>query len=435
MKRALVALMVVALGPAAHAQGDDGDAPDVEAPRPAGALARAAVIVLGADGEPLAAATRATLQVSMERALERDDRLEVVDQDVELARRGGVVPVETVSEARGLLRAGEELLRRGQTAQALAKLEAASAHLADVLAWTRKQELAQAQFLLGAAHAVHGDKRAALARFVALLAWRPDFVADPTLQPGEVMPVWEKAQARVEKLPGGSIEISSTPEGAMAYVDGRFVGFTPTVVEALPAATHYVTVKLHGRIRAVKPVKVSDRRPASLRVELVATPEVDRVRAAIDQIAPAIGKEQMPAKAQAALGDLAELLEIDHAVVLVVPDDGMGEYRGYVYRVEGGVQLARDRVTLGERDPAEAFGELARELYAGISFEPLPPPDETVTSIARPGRPFYKRWWFWSGVGAAVAAGVAIPLIVGRDSEPPLACPPTQSCGTVIFRF
>ncbi len=302
------ALLIISLSVAQRARADDGDAPDIDAPPAPKVEARVAVIVLGADGEPLPSTMRATLQVSMERALGTDERLEIVDVDAQLAGRAGAAPTDVVSEARGLLSIGEELLRRGQADAALAKLQAASAQLATVLAWAQKQELARAQFLLGAAQAVGGDGKAALASFIALLAWRPDFVADPTIAPTEVLPIWEKAQARVLKLRGGSIEITSSPDGAMAYVDGRFVGFTPTVVEALPAATHYVTIRMHGRVRVVEAVKVSDKKEATMRVRLEATPGIDELDAAIDDLASGIGKASPAGRARAGFRALGELL-------------------------------------------------------------------------------------------------------------------------------
>jgi hypothetical protein len=417
------------------AKADEGDGPDVEGRRAPAVRARVLVAVTSATGEPLPSSVRATLQVSLERALGRDRRLAVIDADLELARRADLVPVEKVSEARGLLRAGEALLRRGQIGPAKARLEAASAHLAEVLAWTSKQELAEAQFLLAAARAIDGDRQLALADLVALLAWRPDHVADPTIEPGVVMRLWERAQRRAARLDGGSIEIASTPDGAMAYVDGRFAGFTPTVVEALPAATHYVTVRLHGRLRSVTAVTVSDRRPTRTRVELTPTPGADQLAAAVAAIAPAAGTARPPAAVQAAYGDLAELFEVDHVVVLLAPPGGAGVYRAAVHAVAGGALLARAQVELGERDPAEAFGALATALYRQIRFDPVAPPEMVAGPAAGDGQPGRRRWWLWTSVGVAVAAGIAVPLLVGRDRGPEVGCPPGDACGVVILRY
>jgi tetratricopeptide (TPR) repeat protein len=42
---------------------------------------------------------------------------------------------------------------------------------------------------------------------------------------------------------------------------------------------------------------------------------------------------------------------------------------------------------------------------------PAPPAVNLVSEPAAPEPPVYKRWWFWAGVGAAVAAGVTIGIL------------------------
>ena len=94
----LIALVVglagaqVGPGPA-PAFADDGDAGE-------GDGASVAVVVAGRDGAPHAPAIQATVQVSMERALKRDPRLAVIDQDDRLAARARRVPKDAVAEPR-----------------------------------------------------------------------------------------------------------------------------------------------------------------------------------------------------------------------------------------------------------------------------------------------------------------------------------------------
>ena len=108
--------------------------------------------------------------------------------------------------------------------------------------------------LLGAAQAMTGDRKGALATFTALQTWRPDAVPDPDLGPKQTLPIWEEAHDQVREAERGAIDIESAPEGAMAYVDGRLVGFTPTLVEGLPVGTHYVTIRREGFERRGLPV-------------------------------------------------------------------------------------------------------------------------------------------------------------------------------------
>ncbi len=397
------------------------------------ARAKVAVVVVTGDEGALPAARQATIQVSMERAVARDARLEVVDQDEALAASAGLVPSDAVAEARALVASGEQLLRRNQAKVALLKLEGAATQLADVLAWAQKQELAQAQFLRGAAHAVLGDDKAAIEEFVALLAWRPDFAADPTIAPAVVIPLWEKAQARARQLPGGSIDVTSAPSGGMAYIDGRFVGFTPTTIEALPVGTHYLTVRKYGHQRVVRAVRISDKRSAVAEAALTPSPRADELRQAIATLRAGLGAAQAPAAMQGALGDLSELLGVDQVAVLVAPRAGDQPYRAYVYNALGGLRLAQAEARPARGDLEDGLATLATALYAQVSFEPPPPPPPPA--IVRHGVPFWRRRWFWGAVATTIAAGVIVPLVLHERGAADPTCPGDDSCGVVVLRF
>jgi tetratricopeptide (TPR) repeat protein len=55
--------------------------------------------------------------------------------------------------------------------------------------------------------------------------------------------------------------------------------------------------------------------------------------------------------------------------------------------------------------------------------EPPPPAPSAIVASAPPpsppDQPIYGRWWFWTGVAAVVAGGVATALLVGRDTTAP----------------
>jgi tetratricopeptide (TPR) repeat protein len=50
-----------------------------------------------------------------------------------------------------------------------------------------------------------------------------------------------------------------------------------------------------------------------------------------------------------------------------------------------------------------------------VSAQPAEPP---------PRRPVYKRWWFWTGIGAVVAGGVVAAILLTRDGTPTGSLPP-----------
>lgn len=424
---ASLATLLVLAAPAARA--DEGDAGEG-----AGGEATVAVVVTAAAGVKFPAARRATVQVSVERALKRDKRLIVVDKDDRLAAAAKRVPTDVVNEARALLSSGEELLKRGQAKAALLKLEGASVQLARVLAWTQKQELARAQFLLGAAQALSGDARAAQATFVALLAWRPEAVADAELEPGVILPIWAKAQAKARKLAGGSIDIDTKPDGALAYVDGKLAGFTPTVVEGLAVGTHYVTLRRDGHERRVEAVRVSDKKAAKLSIKLEPSRRGAELAAAEQSLTTGLGAALAPAEAQAGFAEAGELLGVEQ-IVVVSAEAGEGRYRVFVYDTSGGARLAAENLTVGDRELEDAFADVAGPLYEQVA-------KAKVKVAARPkrkpkpsGPSIFSNKWFWITVGGVAAVGATTGLILSIDRSEPLTCPAGTSCGEIIFRF
>ncbi|MEZ4402358.1 MAG: PEGA domain-containing protein [Kofleriaceae bacterium] len=427
--RWLVAM--VALGAlASPVTADDGDA--VEAAKPDATIA---VVVAAGDGVQLGAARRATIAVAMERALRRDRRLLVVDHDDRLAERSGAVPVDVVAEARALLSTGEEMLRRGQAKAAVLKLQGASSQLASVLAWAQKQDLARAQLYLGTAQAVAGDTKGAQATFVALLAWRPDQLPDPDIEPAVVLPLWEKAQTQAKKLPLGSIDIATSPGGALAYVDGKMVGFTPTTVDGLPEGTHYVTLRRGGSTRRVEPVKVSAKRPTELAAVLEPSNGAGDLAEAAKLLVDGLGEPIAKAQAQAGLASFGELLAVEQVVIVQVKPDTRS-YRAYVYATDGGARLGQTDVAVGDRELEAAFAEAGAELYRQVAKAKVPVATPRARKAGKRGPSIFSRWWFWTGVGAVVTTAIAVPVIMNlTDGPAPLTCPPGDSCGTVVFRF
>lgn len=432
MRRVAIAALVLALVAPLSARADDGDAIEGDKPE-----VEVAVVVNAGAGEKLAAARRATVAISMERGLRRDRRLLVVDQDDRLAARSGAIPTDQVSEARAALATGEAMLRRKQAKAAVLKLQGASTQLARVLAWTQKQDLANAQLYLGTAQAIAGDTRGAVATFTALLAWRPEALPDPEIEADIVMPVWEKARTAVGKLGTGSIELSTEPSGALAYVDGQLAGFTPTTVDNLTEGVHYVTLRRPGSMRRVEPVKVSAAAPAQLAVELVPSARAAELEEAAAMLEGRLGDPIAKAEAQAGLAQIGELLGVEHVVVVVV-QPGDGKYRTYVYATDGGARLGQADVTVGDRDPEDAFAAAGKSLYAQVAQAKARARRRPKASSGpeRSGPSIFSRWWFWAGAGTIVAGAIAIPLVMSlTDGPAPVTCPSGQSCGTVVFRF
>lgn len=384
----------------------------------------------------LPSASHATLLGTLEKALRKDRRVILVDKDRRLAERGRLVPKAAISEARGLLTSGVAMLRKGLLGAALARLRAAEEQLGRALAFVTKRQLARAQFYIGVAEAALGSRRAAQATFERLLTWRPEYVADTSVAPAKVLPLWARAQRRVKKRRGGSIELASSPAGAMAYVDGRFVGFTPTTAEGLTAGDHYVTYRKLGYVRQVVRTKVSGKKQNKQRVVMQRTPGYDRMVL----LMRAVATGSTETRAAEELSSLGTALGIEHAVFVEVAGSGAKKtFRARLYQVSSRKQLAKVSAKIGEEGSIEeVFGQMARSLYANVVLRPKPKPKPKKVVAKKPkrrgGAPFYKRWWFWTGVSAVAATAITVPLLMADGDSGP-SCPGGATCGEVILRF
>jgi tetratricopeptide (TPR) repeat protein len=397
------------------------------APFDEGGPTRVAAFVLDDDGAPVAGARGATLLHTLERALRRDGRLEIVDHDLALARRADLVPDEALGEALGSMSDGEALLRRDRAGAALPRLEQAARAFAENLAFARKRDYAHAQFLIGAAHAMLGNDDEAHEAFTRLLVWRDDYVADASIAPEKVLPRFEAAREALRGRGAGSIELLSSPAGAAAYVDGRFVGFTPTFAAGLTAGEHHVTFRAVGFVRAIVTVEVSSRVERTARVTLEPTPGRAQLEALLDEVAPELDRP----RGGPALAELGALLGADHLVVVRLPSSTRGDdpVRGWIYGA-----TSRQRLAAAERSPSDddgaALAALAEDLYRQIAGEAWPPPARSRRD--RGGVALHRRWWFWTGV-TVVAAAVVVPRLFDLDGG--ARCPDGAVCGHVVWRF
>jgi hypothetical protein len=76
---------------------------------------------------------------------------------------------------------------------------------------------------------------------------------------------------RATRADTGSVEIASDPPGAEIYVDGKFVGQTPSTVR-LPAGSHHVKVKARGRVSWTRDLEVLKNSQMTLRAILKTSP-------------------------------------------------------------------------------------------------------------------------------------------------------------------
>jgi len=399
---------------------------------------RVRVGVFLVSAAPLPSDLNVRLQRALERALKQNRNLTVRDKDLLFAEFAAEIPRDAVAEARALLKTGREVLGDGRAADALLKLSAAEVALENVLAFVKKNELAEAQFLRGAAELRTGDKKAARTTFARLLTWRPDFVLPLEQFPG-VVPLWEEAKGLVTRRGVGSIQIASEPEGAMAYIDGRYLGTTPVTAGSLAAGDHYVTLKAEGYQRRVVRVTVDPRFDELVSESL---PKSEKAHLIIDLLTKAKGALGQ-ADAPQPLVDLSGFLGLDQVVVARVAREGASvRLDAWLYDLRTRRRLSQvtgAKVAAGAEEPRLA--ELAQGLYLNVRYDGRTEADvraeaarrQPSAPAKRSGPPFYTRWWFWTIVGG-VAVASAAPFVVDALTSGP-SCPDGHACTELVWRF
>lgn len=388
-------------------------APSAEVDKP-----KVAAFLLASSG--IAPKLRARIVRRLGKALRRNSRLDAKDSDKLLAEFSGDIPSQKIAEVSADHDAAVKLLIAGKARQALTKLEEVIGRYETLLAFIRKRRFAHAYVALGVAHATLGKSRQASRVFSRLFAWRPRAVYPPLFDT-KFLPLFERAQKKTRKAKRGSIELVTQPPGARAYVDGRFVGATPTVAFGLTVGRHYATFKKAGHVKGGLVVSVDPGRQRSFSAELKQSQKFLILQESLKGATAALGQEQ----ANSAMTDLRVVLFLDQVVFAKVERTAGGlQLNAYLYDLRSKLRLNHARMTFDPNKP-DSIDELARLVYVNVPYDgripapPEPPPPPPVTR-----RAFYAKWWFWTAIAAGAAAVATTIVLIPRSEE----CPGGNRC-------
>lgn len=244
--------------------------------------------------------------------------------------------------------------------------------------------LAELYLLRGVLAVAQRDQRAALRAFALVQRLQPGLSLDPARHPPPVQAAFQAARAApVER---GSL-LLTTRAGAEVLLDDVPAGTAPLPDGPLEAGLHLLIVQAAGALRHAEVLEVAPGLTLSRRVELQPeSPEV-AARGLIEEAARNAG----PAR-RGALARVGELCGV--ARLLLVEDSPEGASARLLDLRTGEVSAM---APLGEGLPDQIGGWLqpASAPLAALA----PAPESRPASV-----PLYKRWWFWAGVGAALAA-------------------------------
>lgn len=358
------------------------------------------------------------LVAGIRRGIRADKRLEFVDpskalrveeQDEPPARRGLDMLMEAFDQ-------GE----MGRWRRVVRTLDEVIEIFENDLDHTPRRALVDATMLWAAAQCQLRRRRVCESAFRRVVTFRENVTWDPEILPERPQSVFE--EVRDETLAGerGSIRIETEPPGAEVFVDGRFVGASPTRAEGLLAGDHYVTLKMVGYERRVHRVTVETNYEETFPFELFPMENAPLLRDALRSAREEMGQTRVGA----GMRDLWSLLLVDQVVLGDLSRVGMSEEFDltlYLYdlRTNHGLQRLERRIDWTVPDLAVAE-QLAADIYQGVDLsgrirpveeEEPPPPDGPD--------PFYRTWWFWSIIGVVVVGTtIGVASAVTPDGIP-----------------
>lgn len=251
-------------------------------------------------------------------------------------------------------------------------------------------QLAEIFFRRGILFLWEGEEGRSRELFVRSRTLRPEFLPDPALYSPAVRAAWSRAASR--PAPAAELLVQSLPAGAHIEVDGVTAGTTPRRVQVPFGGPVRVRLALDGYRSEERVGQWLPGDSGLLEVTLARDPASD-----LPDVLP--GEPEGTATARI-LGEIAERSGAARVAVLVLGGHG-GRRALRVVSMKRGDRAAS---LLGETPWAE--GEDSAEEVADRASRMLAAAGWPVRTEDAPA-PWYRKWWVWTLLGAAVAGAAA----------------------------
>lgn len=276
----------------------------------------------------------------------------------------------------------------------------------------RREQLIDAYMLAAVARCRLSRRRECEEVMARIVVFREGYEYDPSRFPEEYESVFTRVRDETLSEARATLEVSTEPEGAEVYVDGRSYGPSPVSVPDLLVGDHYVTIKHIAYEKTI--VRATVERGGSRASYTLVPNERSRLVSSPEALA-AIRGELGEERAGSSIRSLGNTLGAAQVVIGVVRPGGDSLHvQLYLYDVRTRFLLGRGELTL---TPDEAGMELARaaavELYEGVDHSgaiDAPIDDGSLPTTRAPE--IYEQWWFWTVVGVVVV-GTGVGIGVG----------------------
>ena len=224
------------------------------------------------------------------------------------------------------------------------------------------------------------------------------------------------------------VKVLGGVKGARLFVDNKDLGTVPATALPLEPGEHTVVVRRPGFAEFTRRVTVEEGRTNEVSVAL------DAVAGVVSVIA------DVPGAKVTINGQPRGQVPLMNIELKPGPNEIVVSREGFLPEVNKlAVRAGRDYTVNAHLTPSEIASNDRPERQPEPTITPKPPSitepqvppltEPEQPAVASADRPLYKRWYFWAGVGAAVAAAAAGTMVATQPSAKPLS--PTEVCGGV----
>jgi len=384
-----------------------------------------------ADDVPLAtlfdlsadASAQREIAVDVARSLKRSKQVRFRDIDESLNVGGEELIVSGAKSGEGLSRSGMQKLKAGKYEDAAEDFDnavssflTAYAHLPDMGA------LARAMALLGVAQLLGGHAKAATAAFTRAAQADPRYDQDFSEFPSKVQQAFDAARKDVLARPKVDFDVKTTPPYAKVYVNGTYMGLSPTYVSSL-AGEQFIALSKNGYARkaAVATVEgggeVIDHSLDAAR----RGPAFEKIRERLAEIFDGAVEPNDLTEAEG-------LCATPYAIAL---------------RATGTREKMKIELALANLSGRQVVNRIAKDttwlrrdkaLIDRMVDDLLRAPEvPTDVGPAVKTQSVLKKWWFWTLVGGVLVGSVAVYLIASQETPTQPKYQPGQ--GGLLIQF
>ena len=335
-----------------------------------------------------------------------------------------------IKTAQGFHEAGQRSFDAGEVEDASEQFESAArlmeksfATLADIT------EYRALLLRLGETRLAAGDDRGAAMAFERAVlfrarGWEAPLGADATEE-------LENARGVIENRATGAVSITTEPENAEVWVNGRYSGVAPLTVTSLSVGEHVISVAKEGYGRKTSTISCAGDELNETEVTL----DPARRKPLFDQMVSALraevnrptGPRRENVEATKGLGSLL----LGEVGVLISTSGPVERARVDLYLVDPVSRRFLNHVSrtldISYRQKAamvDLVGHLL-DIDYGVALGGSP-----VGPVDSYDGPLTSKWWFWSVIGAGTV-GAVTAAILSTQEEPP----PRPTTGSMIVRF